>query len=329
MRLGGVVGHARAVERLRRAVAEDHVPHAFLFLGPEGVGKRALADALAARLLCADPKKDDACEACGHCTRVAAGTHPDVRLVVRDEDRRDVRIEQVRELTRWLSLQPLMASRKVAIIDGAHELNEHGQNALLRALEEPPVGSHILLLATAASLLLPTVRSRCQVVRLDRLDPAEVARVLEAKGLPAERAQLVAGVAEGSPGRALLLDGEEAVQTRARVLDALAHLGSWSAAEISAVAQELAKGALDLALTISLAFYREALELALGAQTAAPRAADEIPAIRLSEAARLRQLEAVCDTIDALGRNANRVLALETMFLALRGIERSETGHRA
>src|SRR5262249_61400487 len=107
---------------------------------------------------------------------VAAGTHPDVRVVVREEDRRDIRIEQVRELTRWLSLQPLMASRKVAIVDGAHELNEHGQNALLRTLEEPPVGSHVLLLASAASLLLPTVRSRCQVVRLDRLQPAEAAR---------------------------------------------------------------------------------------------------------------------------------------------------------
>jgi len=95
------------------------------------------------------------------------------------------------------------------------------------------------------------------------------------------------------------------------------------------VAQELAKGALDLALTVSLAFYREALEAALGGETATPREGDRIPALRLSEAARLRQLEVVCDTIDALGRNANRVLALETMFLALRGIERGEPGHRA
>jgi len=119
------------------------------------------------------------------------------------------------------------------------------------------------------------------------------------------------------------------VQTRARVLDALVHLGSRSAAEISEVAQELAKGTLELALTVSLAFYREALEVALGAEPAAPRTADRIPSLRLTEAARLRQLEAVCDTIDALGRNANRVLALETMFLALRGIERGEAGRRA
>ena len=322
MKLRTILGHERAVERLRRAVAEHHVPSAFLFLGPEGVGKRALADALAARLLCAAPDEDDACGVCPQCTRVLGGTHPDVHIVARDEDRRDIRIEQVRELTRWLTLQPLMATRKVAIIDGAHELNEHGQNALLRTLEEPPPGCHIVLLAPAASLLLPTVRSRCQLLRLDRLAPATVARVLVARGLPAERAQLVAELAEGSPGRALLLDGDEAVQTRARMLDALLHLGSRSAAEISEVAQDLARGPLDLALTISLAFYRDALELALAPDSTPPRTADGSPAVRMPATARLRQLEAVCDTIDALGQNANRVLALETMLLVLRSIER-------
>jgi DNA polymerase-3 subunit delta' len=322
------VGHGRALERLRRAVAEDRVPSAILFLGPEGVGKRALADALAARLLCAASGADDACGTCPQCTRVAAGTHPDVRIVVRDEDRRDIRIEQVRELTRWLSLQPLMAARKIAIIDGAHELNEHGQNALLRTLEEPPLGSHILLLATAASLLLPTVRSRCQILRLDRLAPTEVARVLVARGLPAERAELVADLAEGSPGRAFVLDGEEAAQTRARILDALLHIGTRSAAEISEVAQELARGSLDLALTVSLAFYRDALQRALVPEGGAGQTSDGGPTLRLPETARLRQLEAVCDTIDALGRNANRVLALETMFLVLRGIERARADRR-
>src|SRR5262249_36617971 len=124
-------------------------------------------------------------------------------------------------------------------------------------------------------------------------------------------------------------DGEEAVQTRARVLDALVHLGSRSAAEISEVAQELAKGTLELALTVSLAFYREALEVALGAEPAAPRTADGIPSLRLTEAARLRHLDAVWDPVDAVAQNANRVLAPETMFLARGGIERGEAGRRA
>src|SRR5205823_13403059 len=111
---------------------------------------------------CAAPVAGDACQACAHCTRVAAGTHPDLRTVERDAERRDIRIEQVRELARWLALQPLMAHRKVAIIDGAHCLSEPAQNALLKTLEEPPPSAVLLLTAAAAALLLPTVRSRCQ-----------------------------------------------------------------------------------------------------------------------------------------------------------------------
>src|SRR5262249_49087135 len=146
---------------------------------------------------------------CAQCTRVAAGTHPDLRVVAREEERRDVRIEQVRELTRWLALQPLMAARKVGIVDDAHCLNEHGQNALLKTLEEPPGASVLVLIATSAALMLPTVRSRCQILRLEALPPDAVAGVLAARGIPAERHAALAALAEGSPGRALALDSPE------------------------------------------------------------------------------------------------------------------------
>src|SRR4030095_11980220 len=96
----------------------------------------------------------DACGGCAQCTRVEAGTHPDVRRVAREEERRDIRTEQPGDVTRWLTLRPLMASRKVAVIDDAECLNEHGQNALLKTLEEPPGASVQLLLASQAALLL-------------------------------------------------------------------------------------------------------------------------------------------------------------------------------
>src|SRR4029077_11461968 len=111
---------------------------------------------------------------------------------------RDIRIEQIRELTRWLALQPLMTARKIGLVDDAHCLNEHGQNALLKTLEEPPGASVLLLVASSAALVLPTVRSRCQVVRLDPLPTAAVARVLVTRGLPVERAGQLAALAEGS-----------------------------------------------------------------------------------------------------------------------------------
>jgi DNA polymerase-3 subunit delta' len=327
MTFADVAGHAAAVARLRRVAAEGRVPGAVLLLGPPGVGKRVLADAFAARLLCQAPVADDACGVCAQCTRVAAGTHPDVHVITREEERRDVRIEQVRELTRWLTLQPLMAARKVGLLDDAHCLNEHGQNALLKTLEEPPGASTLVLIASSAALLLPTVRSRCQVVRLDPLPPDAVARVLEARGVPAERRGTLAALAEGSPGRALALAGAEQMRARERVLEALPRLRDLPAHEVSKLAQDISRGELDAALTTALGWYRDVLQTTLVGEALPLRnpgsaAAVHAAAGRVSPVAMLRQLEVVCDTIADLEKNANRMLSIETMLLWLREIER-------
>jgi DNA polymerase-3 subunit delta' len=328
MRLADVRGHDGAVAELRRVIAADRVPAAILLLGPAGIGKRALADALTARLLCT-AGGDDACGVCAQCVRVVAGTHPDLRVVTRDADRKDVRTEQVRELTRWLSLTPLMAGRKVGIIDGAHEVNEHGQNALLKTLEEPPGRTVLLLTASAPSLLLPTVRSRCRQVRLEPLAAALVRDIINTHGVDATDAEALASLADGSPGRALALTGADEQKARQAVLATLPVLRSLDAGEISKRAQELARGAADAGLAVMLSWYRDVLgagllgpdaELRLPAHAADLRAA----ATRLPPAAVLRQLEAVCDTIRDIERNANRTLAIETLLLWLRQLERGD-----
>jgi DNA polymerase-3 subunit delta' len=326
MKLADVVGHERAVERLRRAAASGRVAGSYLLIGPAGIGKRLLADAFAARLLCAEPVGDDACGVCAHCTRLAAGSHPDLHLVERDEERRDIRIEQVRELGRWLALHPLMATRKVAIVDGAHCLSEPAQNALLKTLEEPPRSSVLVLTATAPALLLPTVRSRCQPVRLDPLPAATVTEVLVAKGIPPKQAAGLAAQAEGSPGRALSLGGEDETKAREAMLELLARLATADAAALSGLAQTVARGAVDAALAAAAAWYRDVLETALAGDVAL-RNFERADAVRAAAAATsprraLRQLEVVCDTLDAVARNANRVLAVETMLLELRALAR-------
>ncbi len=263
MRFADVVDHARAIERLRRAAASERIAGSYLLLGPAGIGKRRVADAVATRLLCASPVEGDACGTCAQCTRVAAGTHPDLRVVERDEERRDIRIEQVRDLCRWLALQPLMAARKVAIVDGAHCLSEPAQNALLKTLEEPPPRSSLVLTATSPALVLPTVRSRCQLIRLDPLPPDAVARVLVAQGADAARAAVLAARAEGSPGRALALDGEAESSARDETLKVLGELATADAGTLSGLAQAVARGAVDAALAAAAAWYRDVLEVQL------------------------------------------------------------------
>jgi DNA polymerase-3 subunit delta' len=320
-----VIGHAESARRLL-AAGRQGPAHAYLLHGPEGIGKRVMADAFAAFLLC-ERADDDACDTCRHCTRARAGTHPDLNVVVREEDRRDIRIEQVRALVRWFMLRPMMAARKVAIIDGAHLLNEQAQNALLKTLEEPPGASIVLLVATRTSQLLPTVRSRCQAIGIGPLSRPEIETALQARGVVAAEAVVLAAQAEGSLGRALTLVGPEHTALRRRVLDVLSTLGERSAHELSTLAQEVGRAAPGPALDVALGWYRDLLAHACGVPAIAGRHPDLASAlvgaaVRTTPEIVLRQLERLCDTIGALERNANRVLAVETMLLALRRLDR-------
>jgi DNA polymerase-3 subunit delta' len=220
-----------------------------------------------------------------------------------------------------------MGERKVGVIDDAHCLNEHGQNALLKTLEEPPGRSVLVLVATHPALVLPTVRSRCQVVRLEPLPVAAVARVLEAQGVAPASARELAPLGEGAPGRALALQGEDEAEARRRLLTALPELGRLPADQLSALAQHLARGPVDGPLAAATAWYRDALQTALCGEELPLRNPAAAEGVRAAAATRaptllLRQLAAVCDTIQDLGRNANRMLALETMLLTLRDLER-------
>jgi DNA polymerase-3 subunit delta' len=330
MTLSDVLGHDRAVRQLRAAIVAGRPAHAYLLTGPAGVGKGTLARAVTASLVCDGPREGDGCGACPQCVRVAAGTHPDVRVVEREEDRRDIRTEQARDVTRWLTLRPLMAARKVAVVDDAECLNEHGQNALLKTLEEPPGAAVLILCASDASLLLPTVRSRCQRVSLDRLPPALVDRLLADRGVAADVRAAVVPRAEGSPGRALALVDDPHAATRGRMLEQLGRLGGATAADLSGVAQALGREDAEVALETALSWYRDVLGLLLEGPDVAVRNTDAAPALRAAAARAavpqvLGALETVCDTIRAVERNANRVLALETMLLALRRAERAAT----
>jgi DNA polymerase-3 subunit delta' len=326
MRLTDVVGHQAVTGRLRGAVVEERPAPAYLFCGPPGIGKRTVADAFTLELLCATPTAEGACGTCPQCIRVIGGTHPDVHVVAREEDRRDIRTEQVRELTRWLVLRPLMARRKVALLDGAETLNEHGQNALLKTLEEPPGASVLLLIVGRASLLLPTVRSRCQQVRLDPLSDTDLHRFLEREGVPPDEAALLVARSGGSPGRALTLRDDPLGERRSLLLDRLARMPDLSAGEVSSLAQALARGEVEPALDAVASWCRDLLGLVAGVDGPLrnPDAADALraAAARTSLRGVIHQLQVVCATIEAIERNANRALALETMLLAMRRLAR-------
>jgi len=209
-----LVGHAAAEAALAEAVRAGRLHHAWLITGPAGIGKATLAFRFARRLL-AGGAGDSLFLPQDHPVfhRVAAGTHADLLTIEREWDDKKKRIrgeivaDTAREIPEFLHLTPAEGGWRVVVVDGAEDLNSQAANAVLKMLEEPPRRTVLLLVSAAPGLLLPTIRSRCRHLRLSPLTEAEVAGLLDRylPGIEPARRDRLAGMAEGSPGRALLL----------------------------------------------------------------------------------------------------------------------------
>jgi DNA polymerase-3 subunit delta' len=248
-----LLGHEAAEATLLEAMRSGRMHHAWLITGPDGVGKATLAYRFARRLLAGMPTGEQtlALEPTHPVfRRVAAGAHADLHTVERayDEKRRRMRtqiaVEDVRGISAFMSLTPAEGGWRVAIVDGAEELNQSSANALLKILEEPPSRAILLLVCAAPGRLLATIRSRCRRLRLDPLNP-ETMDTLLASYLPDlsanDRGRLVT-VAEGSPGRALMLAQEEGLAVAALVDEVLAALPDLKPANAYTIADKLARG---------------------------------------------------------------------------------------
>ncbi|MCB1745657.1 MAG: DNA polymerase III subunit delta' [Gammaproteobacteria bacterium] len=154
-------------QRLASAATNDRLGHAYLLEGRPGLGKFALAEAFATHVLCEQPAGGAACGHCRSCRLIEGGLHPDRRLVLPEEDRKSIVVDQVRELIDFYALKPHYGRRKVAIIHPAEAMGTAAANALLKVLEEPPAGALLLLVAHRAGQLPATIRSRCQHLRIE------------------------------------------------------------------------------------------------------------------------------------------------------------------
>ncbi|MHB9071159.1 MAG: DNA polymerase III subunit [Sedimentisphaerales bacterium] len=221
MNLTEIFCQDRAVDSLQRAFAAGKVPHALIFAGPVGVGKFTAAKCWAELLLCASPvKKDNAfihCGKCPSCTAFEAGSHPDFHHIYKEllkfsrdtENRKrtpiDLPIDVVREFVlEKVSIKPNLSASKVFVISESERLNTASQNALLKVLEEPPGRSFIILLCTKLDNLLPTTKSRCQIIQFGSLSDEKIIAHLVAGGINREQAKFWAGFTEGSIGQAEL-----------------------------------------------------------------------------------------------------------------------------
>jgi DNA polymerase-3 subunit delta' len=288
-----LIGNESARDALAAAMASGALHHAWLIAGPEGVGKGAFARIAAARMLAeaSEPQKLgpgwEVPETTQTAHLIAAGAHPDYRELVRlpkdaakpDEAlARSITIAQVRSLQPLFATKPSLSSRRVVVIDSIDDLERGGANALLKNLEEPPAGTIFLLVSHAPGQLLPTIRSRCRLLRFEPLPSDQVAAILRAELPQASASEIEALVraGEGSPGRALGFAGLDLAALEGDMA-ALAETGDPS----NAVRSRLAK--------------------LLGAKAAQPRYEaflQRSPSF-IAERARMRSGEGLCTALDA------------------------------
>ncbi len=203
-----IIGHEPQKEFLQNSVRKNRISHAYLFSGPEGVGKKLVAIGFAKLINCAEGGTENLDCECVSCAKIEKGLNPDV-LVFGYPGEKTIKVGHVRQdIERLIHLAPYENPYKVFIIDDAQRMNFNAQNAFLKTLEEPPPNSVIILITTLADLLMPTIRSRCQSVVFQPLETKEVERFLEKEKPGNNNPELVSRISGGSISRALNTDEE-------------------------------------------------------------------------------------------------------------------------
>jgi len=211
-------GHEWAVNLLTTHASTDKRRHAYLFVGPEGVGRRTLALKFAQALICpSPPAPGQFCGTCRDCRQLASMTHPDLSILLPEEGHKDILIDQVRGLQHSLALAPYAASLRIALLLDFQRATNQAMNALLKTLEEPQDRVILLLTANALESLLPTIVSRCEVIRLRPASIASTRTFLELKkGLAADQANFLAHLSGGRVGAAIHMAEDPTYLSRRR-----------------------------------------------------------------------------------------------------------------
>ncbi len=332
-----MIGHEWAAGLLKSHIVHGSVRHAYLFTGADGLGKRTLALRFAQALNCeTPPKAGEMCGECRACQLTWKTSYPDLHILQAEDEGKAIEVDQVRSLQRSLALAPYEAAWRVGLLLRFHEATISAANALLKTLEEPAAKVVLLLTARSVESVLPTIASRCEILRLRSLPSVALEGSLVERGVPEEQANLLAGLSGGRPGRALLwADAPEILRRREEALEDMLNLVGANRVERFAYVDSLTRGKQELRLKRTralevleawLTFWRDVTLLRSSAEVATvnqdreadlQRVAQEVDADSAADFVRALERTRV-----AIGKNANLRLALESLMLRLPHLRR-------
>ncbi len=326
-----ILGHEWAVDMLRQHVARGDVRHAYLFSGPPGLGRRTLALRLAQALNCTQPiAAGTPCGTCRDCRQIENMQHPDMNVIQALNDDRlakesgTLKVDQVREVQHSLSLRPYQSKYRVALFLRFQEANDNAANALLKTLEEAPAHAILLLTADNPEQLLPTIISRCEILRLRPLPISAIEADLIKRGVDAERARLLAHISGGRPGYARrLVDDVTLLEKREERLNDMQTLLPASRVEKFAYADKLAKDkdVMRQVILIWLSYWRDVMLRVAQADTPLTNIdlnmEIEFLAGRLDLPTARRVVSGLESVLEKMDKNVNSRLLAEVLLLDL------------
>ena len=320
-----LVGHEWAVDMLKKHVSHGTTRHAYLFTGPPGLGRRTLALRFAQALNCQTPVEAGIpCGQCRDCKQIEAMQHADLTIVRAESEGGTLKVDQIREARRSLTLKPYQSNYRVALFLRFQEANDNAANALLKTLEEAPSYAVLILTAETPEQLLPTIVSRCEVLRLRPLKIENVQSALENRGMETGQARLIAHISGGRFGYAMrLIENDSLLEKREERLNELQSLISASRVEKFAYADKLArdKESMRQAVLIWLSYWRDVMLRSAQAETPLVNVDRNVEIEDLAERLDLsiarRAVSNFEDVLEKMERNVNSRLLAEVLLLDL------------
>lgn len=318
-----IVGHKEIVRTLLNAVEHGRVAHAYIFVGPAGVGKETTAEAFARSLLCSQPVRGEACGECRGCKQFEHRNHPDFYFI--QPAGASIKIEQIRVMQRWVPYRSYQGGRKIFLIQQAETMTAEAANCLLKTLEDPPADTVFILLSARPQILLPTILSRCQQFVFKGISPGELAGSLVAgSGLGAEEAVFTAALSGGSMGKALACAAGSFGRERNDAIRLAGDLDKGGLLEVLGMAEKIAESRERVLAFLEMlaCWYRDLLIYRETGEDSFLYNLDLAAAIK--ETARRYETDRLVEIIENIEAarkkieyNANVRLALEALFLNL------------
>jgi DNA polymerase-3 subunit delta' len=329
MSFNDIYGQEKQIAILKNTMKRKHVPHAYLFHGIKGIGKRTTAKVFAKALNCLETNLDS-CDRCSSCLKVDHGNHPDVTII--EPKGIFIKINTIRDLQNQMKFRPLEGKKRIIIIIDADRMNSIAANALLKTLEEPSL-SNILILITSRPYMLPaTILSRCQHLRFNPIQKDKVTLLLEKKSsLDRESAYLLASTSGGSIGKALKMNKDSYLTLRNEIIEKISTCNFKDPLEFLSFVDSFGKDRKGVTkrLEILKSWYRDILVYRETGETESLIHQDRIEAIKnfadvISGSDILKNIKAINRAHSAIEQNANKDLTLEWMIFKLSNFAKSQ-----